>query len=88
MHITKIEISNFKRFSSLTIDLSFVQPLPKLVLLIGANGSGKSSLFDAFEWISKRAAKEEAKDKSTPYEDRYYNRFTKDVLRQRFYFRD
>lgn len=50
MHITQIKISNFKRFSDLTIDLSSVQPPPKLVLLIGANGSGKSSVFDVFEY--------------------------------------
>lgn len=52
MHISKIELKNFKRFTDLTIDLSSVKPLPKLVLMIGANGSGKSSLFDAFEWVS------------------------------------
>jgi AAA15 family ATPase/GTPase len=51
MYISKIQLANFKRFSHLTIDLSAIQP-PKLVLLIGANGSGKSSLFDAFEWVS------------------------------------
>ncbi|MCY7374435.1 MAG: AAA family ATPase [Pyrinomonadaceae bacterium] len=51
MHISKIELWNFKRFSKLVIDLTSIQP-PKLVLLIGANGSGKSSLFDAFNWIA------------------------------------
>lgn len=51
MHINKIRLTDFKRFSDLTIDLSAVQP-PKLVLLIGANGSGKSSIFDAFNWIA------------------------------------
>ena len=74
MHITKIQISRFKRFRNLTIDLSSIQPLPKLVLLIGANGSGKSSVFDAFEWISK-PIKEDGKNESTPYEDSYYIRF-------------
>jgi energy-coupling factor transporter ATP-binding protein EcfA2 len=53
MHISKIQLTNFKRFNKLTIDLSSVQPSPKLVLVIGANGSGKSSVFDAFEWISQ-----------------------------------
>ena len=74
MHITKIQISRFKRFRNLTIDLSAVQQFPKLVLLIGANGSGKSSVFDAFEWIS-RPIKEDVKNESTPYEDSYYIRF-------------
>jgi len=37
-----------KRFTDLTIDLSGLPAQPKLVLLIGSNGSGKSSVFDAF----------------------------------------
>lgn len=58
MFIKKLQLKNFKRFSDLTIDLSPPDPLvrgseeskaPKLVLLIGANGSGKSCVFDAFE---------------------------------------
>lgn len=53
MKITKLELQNFKRFDDLTIDLkSLVEP-PKLVLLIGTNGSGKSSVFDAFEFANK-----------------------------------
>jgi predicted ATPase len=47
MKISKIHLKNFKRFTELTIDQI---PLDtKLVLLIGANGSGKSSVFDAFD---------------------------------------
>ncbi|MEX8548042.1 MAG: AAA family ATPase [Mucilaginibacter sp.] len=53
MKITKLELKNFKRFDDLTIDLtSLVEPV-KLVLLIGTNGSGKSSVFDAFEFANK-----------------------------------
>jgi hypothetical protein len=51
MRIQSLHIENFKRFSSLSI-----QNLPssaKLVLLIGSNGSGKSSLFDAFDWLGR-----------------------------------
>lgn len=73
MHISKIQLLNFKRFSDLTIDLSAFQPPPKLVLLIGANGSGKSSLFDAFERLSQVARGEHGffddyykKDRKTP----------------------
>ncbi len=55
MFIKKLQLQNFKRFSDLTIDLSECETPPKLVLLIGANGSGKSSVFDAFHWISKTA---------------------------------
>ncbi|QFY42558.1 ATP-binding protein [Candidatus Methylospira mobilis] len=50
MHIIRLSLQNFKRFTDLTI-----QNIPsqaKLVLLIGANGSGKSCVFDAFNWIA------------------------------------
>jgi energy-coupling factor transporter ATP-binding protein EcfA2 len=49
MRIQKLQLQNFKRFTDLTITLD--KPY-KLVLLIGANGSGKSSVFDAFEAVS------------------------------------
>ena len=60
MRIKKIELKNFKRFTDLTI--SELPESAKLVLLIGSNGSGKSSLFDAFDWLSKLTGK-----KSLPY---------------------
>ena len=47
MKIQKIQLQNFKRFTDLTIE--GIPENTKLVLLIGANGSGKSSVFDAFE---------------------------------------
>jgi len=53
MKITKLELKNFKRFDDLTIDLTSLAEPAKLVLLIGANGSGKSSVFDAFEILNK-----------------------------------
>ena len=51
MFITKLQLKNFKRFTDLTIDLTSENNTKsrKLVLLIGTNGSGKSSIFDAFE---------------------------------------
>lgn len=49
MRIQKLQLQNFKRFTDLTIALD--KPY-KLVLLVGANGSGKSSVFDAFATIS------------------------------------
>ena len=52
MNLTRLRLENFKRFTDLTIDLSSSAGAPKLVLLIGANGSGKSSVFDAFEYLS------------------------------------
>jgi len=52
MKITKLELKNFKRFDDLTIDLTSLVEPAKLVLLIGTNGSGKSSVFDAFEVLN------------------------------------
>ena len=49
MKILKIRLVNFKRFTDLLID--HIPSNSKLVLLIGSNGSGKSSLFDAFGFI-------------------------------------
>jgi len=53
MVITSLVLENFKRFTHLTLDN--IPPNAKLVLLIGANGSGKSSVFDAFEYINSVA---------------------------------
>ena len=52
MNVTKLVLTNFKRFTELTVDLASAVRPPRLVLLIGANGSGKSSIFDAFEYLS------------------------------------
>ncbi len=46
MKIIKIGLENFKRFTKLEIDN--IADSSKLVVIIGSNGSGKSSLFDAF----------------------------------------
>jgi AAA15 family ATPase/GTPase len=46
MKIKSIQLKNFKRFTDLTLEN--IPEQAKLVLLIGANGSGKSSIFDAF----------------------------------------
>jgi len=51
MKIKSLQLKSFKRFTDLTI-----QGIPersKLVLLIGSNGSGKSSVFDAFEVLNR-----------------------------------
>jgi predicted ATPase len=68
MYIRKLQLKNFKRFTDLTVDLSGVQPPPRLVLMIGANGSGKSCVFDAFEWLSL------TKSASPSYERAYYRK--------------
>lgn len=46
MKIKRIELENYKRFNSLVIDK--IPQTARLVVLIGPNGTGKSSLFDAF----------------------------------------
>ncbi len=53
MRIKSLQLKNFKRFTDLTL-----QDIPenaRLVLLIGSNGSGKSSVFDAFEAANSKA---------------------------------
>lgn len=50
MKILSLELKNFKRFTDLV--LSGIPANTKLVLLIGSNGSGKSSVFDAFEFFN------------------------------------
>lgn len=49
MRIKELSLKNFKRFTDLQI--KNIPAEAKLVLLIGANGSGKSAIFDAFEWF-------------------------------------
>jgi len=46
MKISNIKITNFKRFTDLTINN--VPQSAKVVLVVGPNGSGKTSLFDGF----------------------------------------
>ena len=51
MKIKSLQLKNFKRFTDLTL-----QGIPedaKLVLLIGSNGSGKSSVFDGIAYFAK-----------------------------------
>jgi AAA15 family ATPase/GTPase len=47
MRIKKIHLKEFKRFDDLTINLG--ENPKKIVALVGPNGCGKSSVFDAFE---------------------------------------
>lgn len=52
MRIESLQLKNFKRFTDL--ELRDIPESARLVLLIGANGSGKSSVFDAFAGLSRR----------------------------------
>ncbi len=47
MRINTVKMTGFKRFDDLTIDLG--QQPKKIVAMVGPNGCGKSSVFDAFE---------------------------------------
>ena len=71
MNLTRLRLENFKRFTDLTIDLSSFGGAPKLVLLIGANGSGKSSVFDAFEYLSAQH-KGDAPPPATHFSEEFY----------------
>ena len=59
MRISSVKLKNFKRFTDLSIEN--LHQDAKLVLLIGSNGAGKSSVFDAFE-VANHAAKQEGYD--------------------------
>ncbi len=51
MRIGKIQLKEFKRFDDLTISLG--SNPKKIIALVGPNGCGKSSVFDAFEELLK-----------------------------------
>ena len=50
MRIASLTLKNFKRFTDL--EIGNLSENAKLVLLVGSNGSGKSSIFDAFNFLS------------------------------------
>lgn len=54
MHIKKIHMSKYKRFFDLTIDLG--ENPRRIVALVGPNGCGKSSVFDAMLYVMKALA--------------------------------
>lgn len=73
MKITELRLQNFKRFTDLTI--TEIPRDTRLVLLIGTNGSGKSSVFDAFALLGKQS-KENLENKESSY-DKLSNYYAK-----------
>lgn len=69
MRIKKIVLENFKRFTKLEIDN--LPDSSKLVVIIGSNGSGKSSLFDAFGFFDAAIKRDVGVD------DEFWNYFRK-----------
>ena len=72
MQIRELRLQNFKRFTDLTI--RNIPSDAKLVLLIGANGCGKSSVFDAFNWLAPQAVGHGFKDNSE-----YFSKYATNV---------
>ena len=60
MRIKSIELNNFKRFTHLTVDS--IPETAKLVVLVGPNGSGKTSLMEAMNHYYKCAGYNDAGD--------------------------
>lgn len=61
MRISKVTIENFKAIKSATLDLS------DFTVIVGSNGSGKSSVLTAMHWMFQtgRNPNIEAKTKAT-----------------------
>lgn len=76
MRIKSLHLKNFKRFTDLT--LQEIPEKAKLVLLIGSNGSGKSSVFDAFESFSNDI------QKSIKHSDLDYSKIKSKVVTVQF----
>ena len=55
MHIESIEIKNYRSFRRITLS-----DLPQMAVIVGANGSGKSSLFDVLSFLKDALAQNAA----------------------------
>ena len=55
MHIESIEIKNYRSFRGITLT-----DLPRMAVIVGANGSGKSSLFDVLSFLKDALAQNAA----------------------------
>jgi predicted ATPase len=67
MHIKRVHLRAFKRFHDLTVELAGT---PRLVVMCGPNGIGKSSLIDALRlWHGNHGSQE-----GWPYEEGYHHK--------------
>lgn len=101
MKIKRIHLDKFKRFTDLTVE--GIPETAKLVVLVGPNGCGKSSLFDSFKtWnlykgynsgVDNDYCKKDIDDQRQGYnlvEIDFYEdtgNFSKDQYKETFYFR-
>lgn len=101
MRIKEIQITDFKRFTNLKI--TGLPSSAKLVVLVGPNGSGKTSLFEAFNhWYRLEGfstvgqqdyfVKKDSQGKSDNwYQNKvkidFHDAFVKQELKDKFYFR-
>lgn len=68
MKLKRIVLTKFKRFDHLTIDLGSTPA--KIIALVGPNGCGKSSVFDAFEQILE----DHSGQSESPMPEWFYNK--------------
>lgn len=83
MKIKEVHVDKFKRFTNLTI-----QNIPqsaRLVILLGPNGCGKSSLFDAFKTWHKLKAYGHGSDDEYCKKDQLDSRNSYDLVNIQFY---
>ena len=101
MKIKRVHLEKFKRFTDLTIE--DVPDSAKLVVLVGPNGCGKSSLFDAFKtWhllngygsgVDNDYCRKDRQDQRQSYNLIYVDffgdisQYSQDQIREFFYFR-
>lgn len=69
MHITQLHVENFRNLTSQVIPLS-----PKINLITGENGAGKTSLLEAIYFLGRQRSFRTAKPKEIIQQDKHYFR--------------
>lgn len=101
MKLKEIQITNFKRFTNLKI--TEIPSSAKLIVIVGPNGSGKTSLFEAFNhWYRLEGfrntgvqdysvKKDSEKDKEDWFRNKvkidFHDTYVQHELKDKFYFR-